>query len=380
MHRARVVLRSLDITADIYGVSQSGEFDYSRAVAELTKDSEALQQEGLIKTAVDRQRRRRPDGSIAYTDRVVGYVATDGGLRAAALHSEHHAKSLDDLRRAHEQAATDLYHVRQFAIVQRPLDKLSPLATGLAQTEPWAYQHTQTVEPYPILSSYIDYTFQRCRDQNKIRERTWRGQRQCIFNTGLLTPKLERIYGLFDEARDRSKGELEWFFVGFYKESDPPIRSFKGDPPADRATYFDRPEELVFDNTRRFTPDYDHLLDDHVDRYPQEMQGDDEDARQLRHSRLLHAIPRALMKLEQNYKTAIPQFFWPSGGSENARIQLLLPLYLSPRERYDRADLGLVVDPHPSGASYTAATSLPLDWAYKNARLVARPDRDWLDP
>jgi hypothetical protein len=233
------------------------------------------------------------------------------------------------------------------------------------------------------LSSYLNHTFKRCRDQGKLAERTWAGKRQSLFNTGLLTPKLERVFGLLDTNRYWSPGRSdvrEWSFKGFYKESDGPIRSFEGDPPADRATFIESASELIFDVGRRFTPDYDHLEDDHVERFPAELQGDDSATRELRHARLLHAIPRALKKLEQNYKTAIPQFYWPSGSSERSRIQLLLPLYLTGREEYDRADLALVVDPHPSGASYIASTSLPLDWAYKNARLIARPDRDWLDP
>lgn len=29
---------------------------------------------------------------------------------------------------------------------------------------------------------------------------------------------------------------------------------------------------------------------------------------------------------------------------------------------------------------YVATTVLSLDWAYSNARLIARPDTEWLDP
>ena len=40
-------------------------------------------------------------------------------------------------------------------------------------------------------------------------------------------------------------------------------------------------------------------------------------------------------------------------------------------------DLALVVERQPSG-SYQGQTILPLDIAYSNSRLVARPDSDWL--
>jgi hypothetical protein len=32
------------------------------------------------------------------------------------------------------------------------------------------------------------------------------------------------------------------------------------------------------------------------------------------------------------------------------------------------------------GAGMTGHTMLPLDWAYTNARLICRPDSDWLSP
>jgi hypothetical protein len=40
--------------------------------------------------------------------------------------------------------------------------------------------------------------------------------------------------------------------------------------------------------------------------------------------------------------------------------------------------MALAVEKTASG-SYLGHTMLPLDWAYKNARLVCRPDSDWLD-
>ena len=40
-------------------------------------------------------------------------------------------------------------------------------------------------------------------------------------------------------------------------------------------------------------------------------------------------------------------------------------------------DIALVVEKTKSG-NYIGHTILPLNWAYNNARLVARPDSDWL--
>jgi hypothetical protein len=62
----------------------------------------------------------------------------------------------------------------------------------------------------------------------------------------------------------------------------------------------------------------------------------------------------------------------------------LLPLSLITPER---VDLALVLDrspsyvenPHAENACYRAYTVLPLEWAYRNARLVTRPEAYWLD-
>jgi hypothetical protein len=57
-------------------------------------------------------------------------------------------------------------------------------------------------------------------------------------------------------------------------------------------------------------------------------------------------------------------------------MSLLLPLAIVDDEV---VDIALVVTKNPSG-SYQGRTVLPLDWAYQNARLVCRPDSDWLVP
>ena len=75
-------------------------------------------------------------------------------------------------------------------------------------------------------------------------------------------------------------------------------------------------------------------------------------------------------KLKRNYKLAVPQYFI-TGGT----IQLLIPLCLS---TVDSADLAIVVEDY--GNMYRASTCLTLDMAINNARLLARPDRDWLNP
>ena len=80
------------------------------------------------------------------------------------------------------------------------------------------------------------------------------------------------------------------------------------------------------------------------------------------------AIDNAKQRIRRSYKTAIPQYY-------RGKIQLLFPLCLSNPQR---ADLALVVERHET--FYRASTCLTLEMAYNNARQLARPDRDWLQP
>ena len=82
------------------------------------------------------------------------------------------------------------------------------------------------------------------------------------------------------------------------------------------------------------------------------------------------SVKAARERLRRNYKIAVPQYFITSGT-----IQLLIPLCLAAQ---DTADLAIVVEDY--GTMYRASTCLTLDQAMNNARLLARPDRDWLNP
>lgn len=80
------------------------------------------------------------------------------------------------------------------------------------------------------------------------------------------------------------------------------------------------------------------------------------------------AIDMMKKKVSANYKIAVPQYF-------NGKIQLLLPLCLVDP---NVPDLALVVTKNFSGNFYQGHTCLTLEMAYNNARLIAKPDSNWL--
>ncbi len=175
------------------------------------------------------------------------------------------------------------------------------------------------------------------------------------------------------------------------------------DPLPEAASYFESNFDMLLDTSREIHVDYDHVILDGIsrDRFPSELLAQyppkgfnwidyttlERNEREEFLSELAKAIEadvqtmRAIKRRIEdakllaekrtrwNYKTAIPQYF-----PRQDMMSLLLPLPIVDDER---VDVALVVTRNPSG-SYQGRTIFPLEWAYQNARLVCRPDSDWL--
>src|SRR5262249_21384207 len=115
----------------------------------------------------------------------------------------------------------------------------------------------------------------------------------------------------------------------------------------------------------RLQLDYEHILEDHLeDRFPEPLRSNPSLARNA----LIGTEAQIRDRVYRNYKTAVPQYW-------RGRIQLLRPLCLL---QDGKADLALVVEKERDGRCSRGNTVLTLDMAYSNARLLARPDPDWL--
>lgn len=233
---------------------------------------------------------------------------------------------------------------------------------NLAMPEDWDYKSTPCQSNYPILRSYICFTFKRLVQlQNLYPEENYmvtKGQRVCV-NTGLLTPKYEQIYMIME--KNRRDCDKKYFCKGFYKESDGCVLSFGQKPK--RAKYFNSLNDLFLNPDLEIVPNVDHIMEDEENkkRIP-------EDLRNL--PSLLNIfkgeIETLKKRLQSNYKLAVPQYF-------NGKIQLLLPISLRGRKE---PDLVLAVERIKN--FYRGSTCLTLDMAYNNARVIAKPETDWL--
>lgn len=264
--------------------------------------------------------------------------------------------------------------LHKFAFFYDWLGSLKNLADNLAQKEDgnWDYISEKTGS-YPVLASYITYTFRRLQFENKIEFASKPdGTKYACFNTGLATKKHEEIFAYFEHAdnnpqsRPTKEGYLKrpmWRFDRFERESYRLMNFFKEKPKL--ANYFQNPGDLIYDTSKRLIPDYEHIADDREKRFPPSFA---QLTKPQQVEKIKAAINTALMRIDRNYKTAIPQFY-------DGSLQLLLPLCL---DNIENADVALVVA--REGEVYRANTVLSLDWAYNNARLLARPDREWLNP
>ncbi|MFT8636589.1 MAG: DUF3825 domain-containing protein [Pseudoclavibacter sp.] len=238
-----------------------------------------------------------------------------------------------------------------------------PLAVlaELAEDEDWTGAAPGGAQ-LPILDRYVRATYHRLVAEDKIA--TSDGGAFAALNTGLLTPYAEEIFGLF--ARNDHPGAQPWKFVRWATESDRDILANFPAPPR-MAVYIRSTADLVYDVDRPIKLAYEHIIGDNLGRFPRELAEHPVQARQA----LDAAVAFTLKRARRNYKTIVPQ--WYAHFEEPG---FFLPLALTGR---DAADLALVVSAVGDGV-YRGNTVFTLDMAYLPARLVARPDSDWLRP
>lgn len=253
----------------------------------------------------------------------------------------------------------------KFAYFPNYKESIKFLANDLADKEEWDFSDS-TIKSFSILKNYLDYTFNKIKSENKI---TYTNQNEyCCFNTGLVTNNLEEIYSLFEKYKVPKPGfDSQYFFRAFLKKSDTQLLSHFSQNLPDIANYFDQPDLLIFNPQCDLIPDIDHIIQDNISRFPQHLQNTDDPDRRRQ---LSGSIDEAKKKVKTNYKIAVPQYY-------NGKIQLLLPLCFTSGS--PNPDLALVVH-KLNDKTYTAKTCLTLKMAYQNARLIVKPQSNWLRP
>lgn len=268
-------------------------------------------------------------------------------------------------------------------------------ATSSPGGRPGSYRKLPSARDLPVLHDYIRFTFQRCFEQNRVAQ----GDDVACFNTGLLTPNHEQIFGYFRRLRDNRFEDFhgEWFLHSWAIESSHHLGDFTVLP--SMASYWESADDIVFKPSFEVSPQVDHIIVENLERFPAvfggsvgedgvpaslQARGDDDDLdlgsgdlspadREVPEHVLFMlrnlldgAISRSVRLCKRSYRVAVPQFY-------AGRIQLLLPLYLR-----GASDVDLALTLERVGDRYRAATVLLPDWAYTHARLLSRPNSEWL--
>jgi hypothetical protein len=230
----------------------------------------------------------------------------------------------------------------------------------IAVDEPWDMFSPAERGSLAVLKYYVTWGF----EQSLITSSIVPGPdgQSCVFNTGLVTPRHEDIYGYFQP--NRQAGRQDWYLVGWRVAGAPPLDAYTELPQA--GAYSQDPHAYVFDwdlpvnfVASQFTPVVSGLFPAALKEIPFGLE-----------LALEGAVNRAIDIAKRNPGTAVPA--WQPGQAE---LQLLLPLYLVNPATPDAA---LVIS--RGDMSYRSTAIVSLADAYKAARLVTRPTAHWLNP
>jgi hypothetical protein len=358
------------------------------------------------------------DVSVSSTEAVPQPQAERRVIETALLKSEPIARTWSDYTNSHENrtlpewalipGTTYTYDDKAY---KNPYDALKELALP----ERWQIGEGRTDRRWPLLQRYIFYTFERLRrEEGKIYYLDREGQKWAVFNTGLVDKLYRSIYMLFGTNPNFVLGDAypPWKFwsictYGQKREGKKLENLFRPVPPA--AKYLDSASDLIIPPGEVPTFDEEHVIFDAIedDRYPPEfllrfkppslewedytrfldvkkkriflhryrtaLEFDNTNMRLAMSNRVEDAAKLASRRTFWNYKTAIPAYY-PAWNEVN----LLLPLCLDDKDE-TKVTIAMVVSKTEAGG-YTARTVFPLEWAYERARVVCRPDSDWLMP
>ena len=245
----------------------------------------------------------------------------------------------------------DIYDYMYWGDYNLQIQKLAEKALS----EKWSFEDKN--DNY-ILKNYLKYTFNKLQEEGKVIET----DTYCVFDTGLFSHYYEPIYAYGELYKNPSENTAKWYFKGFkdtYELGSLDIEKFP-----ERADYFSDPSRLVFNWHLTVNKNYKHILDDlnTSQRLPDSIKNSDRPLETLK-----GVIDTAIQKVIANYKLAVPHYY-------QNKIQLLVPLCFG---KDDNPDVALVLDLMKNGY-YQATTCLSMEMAYMDARLIAKPESNWL--
>ncbi len=247
--------------------------------------------------------------------------------------------------------------------------------------ESWAFQQDRFKAKHqysevPKLKNYLNYTFVRLvtLEQSNPGEyffltadKSW-----VCFNTGLQNSYGADLLAIFQKYNPRPGSPLtadmrpDWVYKGCHASNDRQYRAIFGTRTPKIVWYSQDSRDYVFDTSYELDREaFDHLFERAKERAGLPNQPDEVVRNYLR-----GAIENLIPKIVRNYKWAIPVYY-----VEEKRMQLLLPFHSATGETS-----AFLVERDDTNRRYKIKTVFDLDQAYFSARLITRPDKDWLNP
>ena len=212
-----------------------------------------------------------------------------------------------------------------------------------------------------ILKDYIIDTFARCYKLNII-EKSTNDEWSC-FNTGLMTVNGQNIIGIF--TKNTKCNKQEWKLVGFKTESDREFLDHFIKVPS-VATYVEDNSDYYFDTNKEITLSIDNVLDSNFDSYPEEAK---KLGKEVLKSLMMNAFETTKKKVKRNTRLVVPHY-------NNDKFGYLMPITI-PVADNKYVTMALEVEKMALG-NYSASTVSTKEKAYSKARLVMKPESNWL--
>lgn len=323
----------------------------------------------------------------------------------------------------YENAPIEVYNknkwLEKWAVFENE-NYLSSLADQTLE-EKWSFRGR---DDYGILRNYLTYTFAHQLESNNVAYSE--DNKYAAFNTGLPDEgSYKYLYAFFEQINKENNADYHpLYFSAKYKFRDFAVqgRNVNGKlltshihPLPAPPKYFEARSATVWDlkftaNNQITIPDYDdeHILIQRCDRLPLEfyrhadsyskrlkeiLDSSDDDSEKYRNIRdylkqkpdeeanhtysalqnnLYTVISTAVKRLSWNWRAVVPCY-----NPEENIFCYLLPVCFGSRNKTDRA---LIASSNNINGEmvYQIHTVIPLDWAYLDARLVCRPESEWL--
>lgn len=248
-------------------------------------------------------------------------------------------------------------HNYAFCGTKEGYKKMISYIADMAEEEKWTFNEE---EPNSLLEKYIRDTFCQCKKQNKVLV-SKNGEYSC-FNTGLLTPNGNDIIALFE--KNNRTGAQPWMLKGFKDKCNREFMDLFADTP-ELASYTNNFEELYFNPEYNIVLNTDHILDDNWDRIESTLHLSKAVVKTL----LVVVVEEAKMRIKRNLRLVVPQYY-------RDEIMYLVPIRI-PVDDDKYETMALAVE-KTSTSQYRANTIFTKEMAYEKARLLMKPESNWL--